>query len=156
MGKIWECIENSATGESEWQLQHEWTAHQASVWKLAWAHPEFGQILASCSFDRTVIIWEEQDVRALTSTNKPILQNTAMVSNSAFGAHNNDGLILTQAWTPQAQLTDSRESVHDVKFAPRHLGLRLVCINIILQYTHVTLNLVVEGNCFSRWICSHV
>lgn len=31
------------------------------MWKLAWAHPEFGQILASCSFDKTVIIWEEAE-----------------------------------------------------------------------------------------------
>ena len=34
-------------------------AHQGSVWKVAWAHPEFGQVIASCSYDRTVSIWEE-------------------------------------------------------------------------------------------------
>lgn len=34
--------------------------HSGSVWKVTWAHPEFGQVLASCSFDRTVAIWEEQ------------------------------------------------------------------------------------------------
>lgn len=28
---------------------------------MAWAHPEFGQIIASCSFDRTVVIWEEAE-----------------------------------------------------------------------------------------------
>lgn len=36
-------------------------AHYGPVWKLAWAHPEFGQILASCSFDKTVVIWEEAE-----------------------------------------------------------------------------------------------
>jgi len=30
------------------------------VWKVTWAHPEFGQVLASCSFDRTAAVWEEQ------------------------------------------------------------------------------------------------
>ena len=26
---------------------------------MTWAHPEFGQILATCSFDRTAAVWEE-------------------------------------------------------------------------------------------------
>lgn len=34
--------------------------HSGSVWRVTWAHPEFGQVLATCSFDRTVAIWEEQ------------------------------------------------------------------------------------------------
>ena len=34
--------------------------HAGSVWRVTWAHPEFGQVLATCSFDRTVAIWEEQ------------------------------------------------------------------------------------------------
>lgn len=34
-------------------------SHGGPVWKVVWAHPEFGQILATCSFDRSVIIWEE-------------------------------------------------------------------------------------------------
>ena len=33
--------------------------HSSAVFKVSWAHPEFGQVLASCSADRTVIIWEE-------------------------------------------------------------------------------------------------
>ena len=34
--------------------------HSGSVWRVTWAHPEYGQALATCSFDRTVGIWEEQ------------------------------------------------------------------------------------------------
>ena len=34
--------------------------HSGSVWRVTWAHPEFGQVLATCSFDRTGAIWEEQ------------------------------------------------------------------------------------------------
>lgn len=33
--------------------------HQGPVWQVAWAHPKFGNILASCSYDRKVIIWKE-------------------------------------------------------------------------------------------------
>lgn len=33
--------------------------HVGPVWQVAWAHPKFGNILASCSYDRKVIIWKE-------------------------------------------------------------------------------------------------
>ncbi|CAB1321413.1 unnamed protein product [Coregonus sp. 'balchen'] len=61
--------------------------HSGSVWRVTWAHPEFGQVLASCSFDRTAAVWEE------------IIKRTTLV--------------------------DSRTSVTDVKFAPKHMGLML-------------------------------
>lgn len=35
------------------------SGHKGAVWEVAWAHPKFGSILASCSFDGTVIIWKE-------------------------------------------------------------------------------------------------
>lgn len=33
--------------------------HYGPVWQVAWAHPKFGNLLASCSYDRKVIIWKE-------------------------------------------------------------------------------------------------
>ncbi|XP_077235701.1 protein transport protein SEC13 homolog A-like [Tasmannia lanceolata] len=35
------------------------TGHLGPVWQVAWAHPKFGSILASCSYDGRVIIWKE-------------------------------------------------------------------------------------------------
>lgn len=35
------------------------SGHQGPVWQVAWAHPKFGSILASCSYDSRVIIWKE-------------------------------------------------------------------------------------------------
>ncbi|KAL2931740.1 Protein transport protein SEC13-like protein B, partial [Bienertia sinuspersici] len=35
------------------------TGHQGPVWEVSWAHPKFGSILASCSYDGRVIIWKE-------------------------------------------------------------------------------------------------
>ena len=35
-------------------------SHEGPVWQLAWAHPRYGQILASCSYDRKVILWREE------------------------------------------------------------------------------------------------
>jgi len=45
-------------------MQHvqvaELEGHEGPVWQVAWAHPQFGVLLASCSYDRKVIIWKEQ------------------------------------------------------------------------------------------------
>lgn len=35
------------------------SGHEGPVWQVAWAHPKFGSLLASCSFDNKVIIWKE-------------------------------------------------------------------------------------------------
>ena len=75
-------------------------AHNGNIWKLSWAHPEFGNLIASCSEDRTVRIWEEQ----------------IGVTRSEY--ENRD------RWIMKAQLADSKKAVNDVKFSPRHLGLK--------------------------------
>ena len=35
--------------------------HTGVVWRCAWAHPEFGQLLATCGADQMAHIWEEQE-----------------------------------------------------------------------------------------------
>ncbi|KAI2652572.1 Nucleoporin SEH1 [Labeo rohita] len=45
--------------DGEWHCTASWKTHSGSVWRVTWAHPEFGQVLASCSFDRTAAVWEE-------------------------------------------------------------------------------------------------
>ncbi|KAJ8775743.1 hypothetical protein J1605_016141 [Eschrichtius robustus] len=35
--------------------------HEGPVWPVAWAHPTYGNVLASCSYDRKVIIWKEEN-----------------------------------------------------------------------------------------------
>ena len=53
--KIWDRDPSTNT----WKNSASWKSHSGSVWKVTWAHPEFGQIVATCSFDRTAVIWEE-------------------------------------------------------------------------------------------------
>uniref|UniRef100_A0A6G1SIR7 Nucleoporin seh1-A n=1 Tax=Aceria tosichella TaxID=561515 RepID=A0A6G1SIR7_9ACAR len=96
-----------------WDLSHDGTyhliskfrSHSGSVWKVTWAHPEFGQILATCSLDRTAIIWEE------------VLDATVDTKRSSDQ---------TSHWAKRATLVDSRTSLTDIRFAPKHLGLMLV------------------------------
>ena len=52
--QVWDLNENG-----EWICTSSWKTHSASVWRVAWAHPDFGQVLVTCSFDRTAIVWEE-------------------------------------------------------------------------------------------------
>ncbi|XP_015747920.1 PREDICTED: nucleoporin seh1-like [Acropora digitifera] len=56
--KVWDLDKK----KGEWICTASWKTHSGSVWKVTWAHPEFGQVLASCSFDRTAAVWEEQVV----------------------------------------------------------------------------------------------
>ncbi|WVZ66517.1 LOW QUALITY PROTEIN: hypothetical protein U9M48_015724 [Paspalum notatum var. saurae] len=35
------------------------SGHYGPVWRVAWAHPKYGTILASCGYDGRVIIWKE-------------------------------------------------------------------------------------------------
>lgn len=34
-------------------------SHEGPVWKVTWAHPRFGYLLASCSYDMRIIFWKE-------------------------------------------------------------------------------------------------
>ena len=81
----------------------EWKAHTGSIWRLSWAHPEFGVALASCSFDRKVCIWED------TAEESPVDGTVARIAS----------------WPRAAELADARDSVVDLQFAPHHMGVRL-------------------------------
>ncbi|GAX74890.1 hypothetical protein CEUSTIGMA_g2336.t1 [Chlamydomonas eustigma] len=71
--------------------------HEGPVWQVAWAHPRFGSLLASCSFDHRVIIWKEthegqwQQVYITPST-----LHTASINSIAW-APQELGLILAVA-----------------------------------------------------------
>lgn len=67
--------------EGEWVISESFRAHDASINRVCslktepfvgtvadsyvqviWGPPEHGQIIATCSYDRTVRIWEEQEM----------------------------------------------------------------------------------------------
>ena len=85
-------------------------AHDAPVSKVCWAHPEYGTIIASSSFDRTVKIWEK-----------------ASSSSNLDTAVNGSTLQPTQSrWVERAMLPDAKSSVRAAEFAPHQIGLKLV------------------------------
>ena len=93
--KIWDQDTNG-----QWHLTSQVKAHKATIYRLSWAHPEFGQVLASCSYDRTVCVFEEHERRKT------------------------DGEVVTSL-EKQSSLVDFKDAVYDVQFAPHHLGLML-------------------------------
>lgn len=99
--QIWDLSQDGT-----YKLTSRFRSHSGSVWKVTWAHPEFGQILATCSLDRTAIIWEE------------VLDATIDTKRSSNQAQSH--------WAKRATLVDSRTSLTDIRFAPKHLGLMLV------------------------------
>ncbi|ORX39643.1 WD40-repeat-containing domain protein [Kockovaella imperatae] len=47
------------SNEGLWEPEADWKAHDAAILHLSFSHPLHGSLLASCSHDRTVRIWEE-------------------------------------------------------------------------------------------------
>ena len=56
------------------------------MWRVDWAHPEFGQLLVTCSFDRTAAVWEEQS----RSTNNNNKKNDSLSSYAVSDAKASD------------------------------------------------------------------
>jgi protein transport protein SEC13 len=65
--------------------------HEGPVWQVAWAHPKFGTLLASCSYDTKVIIWKETN--GTWSKIKEHTAHSASVNSIAWAPHEY-GLIL--------------------------------------------------------------
>lgn len=84
----------SKNENEEWTQLGSWDAQDA-VFKLQWSHPDFGNILASCGFDKWVIIWQEEK------------------EDDKFN------------WKLRAKIQDFSESVEDISFCPRVHGLKL-------------------------------
>lgn len=104
--KIWQLDETNT-----WNVEDDWKAHDAAISKLSWAHPEFGSIIASASFDRTVKIWEQA----------AISQGDSQVNGTQPG-----GGSFNSRWVERAVLSDAKGTVRAVEFAPHHFGLKLV------------------------------
>jgi protein transport protein SEC13 len=66
--------------------------HNSPVWQVAWAHPKFGVILASCSYDGTVLIHKESSQNVFVIAKKHEFHESSV--NSISWASHEFGLIL--------------------------------------------------------------
>ncbi|KAK7439780.1 epoxide hydrolase, soluble (sEH) [Stygiomarasmius scandens] len=109
--KVWQLDEENGT----WKVEDDWKAHDAAVSRVSWAHPEFGSIIASSSFDRTVKIWEHSP-----DAQPPTVNGNGSASQSQPSS---------SKWAERAVLLDARGTVRAVAFAPHHFGLKLATIS---------------------------
>ncbi|KDN35578.1 WD40 repeat-like protein [Tilletiaria anomala UBC 951] len=107
--KVFDVVDGAAAGQGETLRGHE-----GPVWQVAWAHPKFGSILASCSYDGKVIIWKDEGG---ASTNAS--------SQGPYGARGGYG---TQSgWQKIKEHAMHTASVNSIAWAPHELGAILAC-----------------------------
>lgn len=87
--KIYSCASGNNTLEATLE------GHDAAVWQVSWSHPSFGNYLASCSYDRKVFIWKEQDIGSWTKVHEHKVHESSV--NSVAWAPKEFGLILACA-----------------------------------------------------------
>eukprot|EP00960_Hanusia_phi_P060861 764653-Hanusia_phi.AAC.3 len=68
------------------QLSATIAAHEGPIWQVAWAHPKFGSILASCSYDRKVCVWKEVQLQQWTKIYE-YADHQSSVNSIAFAPH---------------------------------------------------------------------
>ena len=113
-------------------------AHVDSIWRLSWAHPEFGQvsikIIVNISLTFFHSYWRlaRKTKRFIFGRNKvknatfhPCQKKITLSTIKPSDIVNKTDIESRSRWQRKAQLTESKKSVNDVKFAPRHLGLKL-------------------------------
>ncbi|EGR34786.1 WD repeat protein, partial [Ichthyophthirius multifiliis] len=71
--------------------------HQGPIWKIDWAHPHFGNILASCSYDKNVAVHKEQQL-------------------------NNQQKIWETIWKKELE-----GSINYIQFSPYECGFNIAC-----------------------------
>lgn len=91
--------------EQTWKKTSEILAHDAAVTKVKWAHPDFGNIFVTCSFDKSFKVFEEK--KSL---------KTHILTSSEIDPEEGENWVVKHR---QFENID----IEDIKLAPKHLGL---------------------------------
>ena len=83
------------------------TGHEGPVWQIAWAHPKFGVLLASCSYDGSVLIHREAPQNTWSKVYEHKFHDSSV--NSVAWAPHEFGLVLACA------SSDGRVSILEYK-----------------------------------------
>ncbi|WFD29775.1 GTPase-activating protein S13 [Malassezia sp. CBS 17886] len=109
--KVFEVQGGTAVGAGETLLGHE-----GPVWQVSWAHPSFGTILASASYDGKVFIWKHETASA-----------------GSYG-------MPAGGWTRIKDHALHTASVNAIAWAPHELGATLACASSDGKVSVLTFN----------------
>ncbi|CAO1635743.1 unnamed protein product [Sympodiomycopsis kandeliae] len=109
--KVFDVVDGSASGQGTTLRGHE-----GPVWQVAWAHPKFGPILASASYDGKVFIWKDSGSGVTT-------QAGGYSQHQGYGA----GAVSSGGWTKIKEHAAHSASVNSIAWAPHELGSVLAC-----------------------------
>jgi protein transport protein SEC13 len=84
-----------------------WCSHEGPVWQVTWAHPKFGNLIASSSYDRKVFVWKET-------------ANNAWTKIYEYDKHESSGII-------HVIISYLLSKVNSISWAPHEFGLSLAC-----------------------------
>eukprot|EP00980_Cylindrotheca_fusiformis_P019073 scaffold6433_cov125-Cylindrotheca_fusiformis.AAC.15 len=73
--------------EASYELSATLQGHEGPVWQVSWSHPKFGVILASCSFDGSVLFHRETRPRDWTLLHAARHLHESSVNGIAFAPH---------------------------------------------------------------------
>ena len=73
--------------EDAYEITATLQGHEGAVWQVSWAHPKFGVLLASCSFDGSVLIHREQRPGDWVVLHAARGLHTSSVNGVAFAPH---------------------------------------------------------------------
>jgi len=74
----------------EQKLLAQLKGHDGPVWQVSWGHPKFGSLLASCGYDRRLVIWKEEEGG----------ENKASVWSKVFEEISFKASVNSVAWAP--------------------------------------------------------
>lgn len=103
-------------------------AHDAPVLNLAWAHPEFGVLLASAGVDGVINLWVQASAGNCNHSANGNGGSSISVGGGGSAGRKQQQQSSTK-WIQRASLAECRGTVRDLEFASAELGLKLAAIS---------------------------
>ncbi|KAF8822337.1 WD domain, G-beta repeat-containing protein [Cardiosporidium cionae] len=133
--------------------------HAAPVWQVAWAHPKFGNLLASCSYDKKVLVWKEtqpnQWVTVFSGEDHTASVNSLDWAPWEMGLHlataSSDGTVCvwsyntSQQWSKKKFIAHSN-GVNGISWSPSSLGTLCASSTASGRQGHVQMNSTAGDN----------
>lgn len=93
-------------GTDNYKLITTLVGHEGPIWQVAWAHPKFGSILASCSYDGKALIWKEQPETQQWSIIAEHTIHQASVNSVSWAPHELGAVLLCTSSDGKVSVVD--------------------------------------------------